>query len=134
MKSKNPKELIGKKIKVIQNGAGIPLITAKVTNGLEQGEDGVEQSGVYIEGYPGNLLYMSEIEIISITKEDIRKEIASLEEKISELKSKEQFIIDNNLEELDETHYKVFKTLQTLENENISNIEKSKIISELIQK
>lgn len=133
MKLINPKELIGKKVKVIQNGAGIPLIISKVTNGFEIGENGADQPGVYIEGYPGNLLYMSEIEIISFRKEDIIKEITSLEEKISELKSKEQFIIDNNVEEFDETQYKVFKTLETLENKDMSDIEKSKLISDLIK-
>ena len=135
MKSQNPKEFIGKKVKTIQNGAGIPAgITAKVTDGFKKGEDDVEQSGVYIEGYPGNLLYMTEFKIDSLTKEEIRKKITSLEEEISELKSKEQFIIDNNLEEFEENQYTVFKTLEILDKENISNFEKSKLIADLINK
>lgn len=135
MKPNNPKELIGKKVKVIQNGAGVPQgIVAKVIQGLSKEEAGDSVPGVYIEGYPNSLLYMTEIENTSFTKEDIRKDILLLEEKISELKSKEQFIIDNNLEEFDETQYKVFKTLQTLDNEKISDVEKSKLIAELIKK
>jgi len=47
---------------------------------------------------------------------------------------KEKFIIDNNVDEFDEVQYKVFQTLETLDNKDISDIEKSKLISDLISK
>jgi hypothetical protein len=61
------------------------------------------------------------------------KEILSLSSQIDELKVKKQFMIDNNVAEFDETQYKVFKTLSTIDNKDLSSLDKSKLIAELIK-
>jgi len=118
---------IGKRVKVLTNPIGIPVgIISKI---VDIGSGG----GVFIEFYPSALI-SSEFEILSYTKEDINKDIDSLKKEIAELKLKEKFIIDNNVDEFDEVQYKVFQTLETLDNKEISDIEKSKLISDLISK
>jgi ribosomal protein L29 len=118
---------IGKRVKVLANPIGIPVgIISKI---VDIGSGG----GVFIEFYPSALI-SSEFEILSYTKEDINKDIDSLKKEIAELKLKEKFIIDNNVDEFDEVQYKVFQTLETLDNKDISDIEKSKLISDLISK
>lgn len=138
MNMNNPKELEGKRVKVRNtNQAGIKLedynkifSIVKVNN----------YNNITIEGYPNNPLLLSEIEIMPYTEEEINNEISSYEknilnfkEKIETLEMKKKFMKDNNLDFFSETEYKVFKTLETLENENISAIEKAKLISEMIK-
>jgi hypothetical protein len=117
---------IGKRVKILTNGVSAPVGTiSKVVS--------VGDGGVYIESFK-SLLFYSEVEILSsYTKEDINKDITSLKKEIAELKLKEQFMIDNNVEEFDETQYKVFQTLATLDNKDISDVEKSKLIADLIK-
>jgi hypothetical protein len=120
--------LIGKKIKVKSNlsGHGILLGTIGI---IEK----VQGSQVYLKGNP-SWLDNRDFEIIPITREEIQKNILSLQEKVKSEQEKLQFMSDNNVDEFDETQYKVFRTLATLDNKDISDMEKSKLIADLIKK
>lgn len=90
--------------------------------------------------YKGKVFYSNQIKEIDMTKKEIEEEneglledIQIIKNKIEENKSKIKFMKENKLDKFDETDFKVFKTLETLDMPNLSNIEKAKIISELIK-
>lgn len=115
---------IGRKVKVINAAGGVPVgINSKVAsiNGM-----------LILEGYPQCSLYPHEVQLISCTKENIECEISCLEKEITSQRSKLQYMTENNLEEFDENQYRVFQTLKTLDNKEITQVQKSKIIAELI--
>ncbi len=119
---------VGKKVTVLANQVGVPVGTiSKVVRMTGGGNNYV------IEAYPNNSLLKSEIKIAPLTKEDIELEIAELNSEIVDLNLKKEFMNANNLTEFDENQYKVFKTLTTLENKDLSSIEKSKIIASLLE-
>ncbi len=126
LKINKMKNLIGKRVKIksATSGHNIPL----GTSGLIERVNGNQH---FIKGYT-SWVGINDFEIYSMTREEIQKEISSLEEQIKVEQEKLQFMSDNNVEEFDETQYKVFKTLATLENKEISAMEKSKLIASLI--
>jgi hypothetical protein len=120
--------LIGKKVKVIDNVAS--------GHGAEVGTIGTIKSAtpnnIRLKEFPSFNFYNSELELVAMTREELEKEISNLQVKIQTRQEKLQFMTDNNLAEFDETQYKVFKTLAALDNKDISDIEKSKLIASLI--
>jgi len=90
-------------------------------------------------GTTGNVLYLSDIECVDYTIEELeefnkdlidqleatKKEISNNEERIAWMK-------ENNITEFNETEFKAFKTLTLLEDDSISKMEKAKLISELV--
>jgi len=122
----NFKNLVGKKVKVLANGASIPtgIVSIVLTHNV---------NGVTIEDY-NSVLYLTEIKVISFSKTEIETKITELEQLIKIEQDKLIFINENKLNEFDINQYKIFQTLKTLEENNISNIEKSKLIAKLITK
>ena len=121
------KNLVGKKVKVVQktSGHGAPIGSMATITSVANGQ-------IRLKEFPSWTFYATDIELCALTREEIQKEISSLEEKIRVEQEKLQFMSDNNVEEFDETQYKVFKTLATLDNKEISAMEKSKLIASLI--
>lgn len=129
------KNLVGKKVKIINNlstGHNNPINSKGTIISCTQ-------NNVRLKEYNSWNFYISEVEIYSITREEIEKEIeeikketSKLQIKIEEEKSKLQFMVENNIEEFDETQFKVYKTLSTLEDKSLSPMEKSKLIASLI--
>lgn len=119
-------KLIGKivKIKSSTSGHSVPIGTIGTIERVNGNQH-------YIKGYP-SWIGINDFECITITREEIQKEISNLEEQIKTKQEKLQFMSENNVEEFDETQYKVFKTLATLDNKEISAMEKSKLIASLI--
>lgn len=64
---------------------------------------------------------------------DIDKEIIALNTEKESIRSKIQFMEDNELEIYDEDTFKAFSTLSLLDNNKLSKIEKAKLISKLIK-
>jgi hypothetical protein len=120
------KNLIGKRVKIksATSGHNIPL----GTSGLVERVQGNQH---FIKGHIA-WVGINDLELCPMTREEIQKEISSLEEQIKVEQEKLQFMSDSNVEEFDETQYKVFKTLATLDNKDISAMEKSKLIASLI--
>jgi len=120
--------LIGKKVKIVTNtsGHGIPIGTV----GIIKSKNPSNQNQYYLEGN-ASWFYEKDVEVLSMTKADLDESISKLENEIAELKTKQQFMADNNLEEFDGNQYKVFIAISTL-NDNSSIIEKAKVIAGLI--
>jgi hypothetical protein len=69
----------------------------------------------------------------TITKEDIKKEIESLECQLNDERLKLSWMEEVGVEEYDEDQIKVYKTLKLLEDDKVSLVDKSKLIAELIK-
>lgn len=59
-------------------------------------------------------------------------EIKKLTEEKNVIQTKIDYMVENKITEYNESQYKIYQTLKTLENCDISSIEKAKIISELM--
>ena len=123
------KKLTGKKVKIVKNTANHnqPIGSTGTITSTNSGM-------VRLKEFPSWNFYPQDLELLPQTREEIEKEIASLKEKIKSEQEKLDFMNENKVEEFDETQYKVFQTLKTLEDKNLSPIERSKIIAGLIDK
>jgi hypothetical protein len=72
-------------------------------------------------------------DLVNYTKEEIEKEIAEQELEIAELKDKIAFLAATGKETYDENEFAVWSALTTIENENLSKIEKATLIARLIK-
>ena len=91
----------------------------------------IQGSQYFIDNYT-SWVGINDMEFIPETKEEIEQGIINLQNIIKEEQEKLEFMATNNVEEFDETEFKVFKTLATLENKDISSMEKAKLIASLI--
>jgi len=66
------------------------------------------------------------------TVEDIENDVKKYEAKVKEAKAKLDWMKKVNADIYDETEFKVFSTLEALDNKNLSSTEKTKIIASLI--
>lgn len=121
---------LGRKIKIKGNSYGFGGVVMGTTSKITR----VVNQTYYIEGSSnGVYLALNDFDLLPITKEEIENEIKDLNAKIAKLNFQKQFMADNNLDEFDENQYKVFQTLKTLEDPNTNQMEKAKIIADLIQ-
>ena len=128
---------VGKRVKLVNEpvankpyssntfiGSGRTVII-KAPNGTDrwwiETTDGVDSGWVYDYEIAGR-----------ITKEEIQKEIEILENQIKIEQQKLAWMVESGVEEYDENQFKVYRTLKLLENDNMSLMEKSKLIAELI--
>jgi hypothetical protein len=86
-----------------------------------------------------NGLYPSDLkEKVLFNKESFEKLLEEKERKFNEelnsIKAKIQFLEETGNEEYSETEFKVYQTLKTLKNENLSETQRAKIIAQLINK
>ena len=137
-----------KKFKVILNtsGSGIPI--GEIIEFM-----GIQGTKTYLRGlktvglvrlssnlstgawcYFDELVLVSPITITELEEEivDKKKQILGLEKSIIEDNLKIKFMKENNIEEFSEDEFKVYKTLELLDNKKLSKIEKAKLISSLI--
>ncbi len=92
-------------------------------------------SATYLDG-KGNTINYSDLDISIDINEEIKLLVEQKEEidkQISELKDKQKIMKELKMDVWDEDTHKVYKTLQVLKTKK-SDIEKSKIISDLIKK
>lgn len=133
-------DLVGKTVKLVSDNGSVAAMQSRTNTRFKvKSVNFGSPMYIYVEGIP-NYFFHTELEIADpATTEElndeikfINSEISSYKEKISELKLKIKFMKENNLKEFDEDQFKVFSVLKAL-NENSSDIEKAKIISELIK-
>ena len=113
------------KIKGASSGHGMPIGT---TGKIEK----IHGAQIYLEGC-NSWVGRNDIDIIPITTAEIDADIVSLEKEINKLKDQKEYMSINGIDEYDETQFKVFRTLATLDKKDISQLEKSKLIAELIK-
>jgi hypothetical protein len=121
------KNLVGKKVKIVKNTANHNQPIGSIATVTSVG-GGV----VRLKELPSWTFYPADLELTPVTREEIEKEISELQAKIKEEQEKLKFMDDNKVEEFDETQFKVFQTLATLDNKELSALEKSKLIASLI--
>ena len=120
------KNLIGKTVKIVKNTSGhaIPIGTIGVIKTINANQH-------YINGH-SSWFGINDFEITALTKKDIEEKIAELTQEISNLNTQKEFMEANSLEEFDENQYKVFKTLAIIEQKETTQLEKSKLIADLL--
>ena len=87
----------------------------------------------HVDGANAGWVFEHEIENLNVTVEELTNELEEATAKVSEIKMKIEYLQESGAKEFDETEYKVYSTLKLLENNELSNMEKSKIIAELIK-
>ena len=133
---------IGKKVKLVSvpvkgkrtsgNGNIGLTETFTITGTYNPGNSDTAWSITTSTGGNAGWIYDSEI-AGGITKEEIQKEIETLECQINDEKLKLSWMEEVGTEEYDEDQFKVYKTLKLLEDGETSLVEKSKLIAELIR-
>ena len=128
---------IGKKVKIKSSGNN----QVKTGTVLTISSVNIQNNSILLKESNNWQWYDNELELMLLTKEDVddlilnkQKDIELINSQIDELKFIKQFMTENDITEYDENQYKVYKTLETLENKDLSPIDKAKIIAKLIEK
>lgn len=88
----------------------------------------------HIDGKNAGWVYDYEMEISVISQEELQKELEEAKEKVTQIQNKIDYLNESGAKEFDEEQFKVYYTLKLLENKDLSRIEKSKLIADLIKK
>jgi len=118
----------GKKVKVVKNTAGHSCPVGSIGT-ITSGNN----NNFRLKEYPNFTFYTADLELCPETREQIEETIKNLQDKVNLEQIKLKFMSENNMDEFDETQYKVFQTLITLENKDLSPMEKSKLIASLLE-
>ena len=135
------KALVGKQLKVIGNTAGhqVPINTIITVASVNYP---TTPNPVYVAVVNGSNrnFNIEDVEFCPLTIEQIQEAIKDLDTEIEAnkkeqevLRSKIKFMQENKLDVYDEDTFKVYYTLNLLDNDKLSKIEKSKLISQLIK-
>lgn len=143
------KALKGKKVKIIASPAGVnsahgyqigTIVTVSHCNGTLTSPyfgywNVTDNATGIIRG-----IYGAEFDVTACTIEDLDLENVKIEKQIKDLKDeirantqKINFMKDNGLKEFDETDFKVYSVLETLETEGLTKVERAKLIAKLIK-
>lgn len=79
-------------------------------------------------------VYVSHLDFYAQTKTQIEQTIAEAKETIASGEAKLKWMVDTKNEEFDEDEYKVWRTLQIIEDPNSNKVDKAKAIAALIKK
>lgn len=133
--------LVGKQLKVIGNTAGHNVSMGTIITVLRVNYP-TTPNPVYIANVNGGnrSFYIEDVELCPLTIEQISDAIKALDTEIEAnkkeqevLRSKIKFMQENKLDVYDEDTFKVYHTLKLLDNDKLSKIEKSNLISQLIK-
>jgi hypothetical protein len=140
--NKKSKTMIGKKVKLVMNPSNKSssantnrndgkeyTVISQYTNGnktwmIRRVDDGLDSGWVYEWEMEGNKIGMKELE----------QELSEAQTKLDNIQFKIDWIKETGSEEFNEDEFKVYQTLKLLENGELSMLEKSKLIAELIKK
>lgn len=132
--------LRGKTIKVVNTSGGHNYGAVGETTKLSNVSNST--SSYLSQGFPGgNTIYYYEFVVLTEeTVEDLNENIKRLKKdkkdidaEIKTVEAKIEFMKTNSLEKYDEDEFKVFQTLQTLDDASTTAMEKAKIIAKLIR-
>lgn len=126
---KNTKNLIGKKVKIVDNrcGHGFAINEIATITTIYNGSYTCRNDA----GLQYNLL-TSDFKMIEETIEELTKTLSDLEESSEEIRSKIAFMATNGLTVFNENEFKAYLVLKTIK-EDMSDIYKAKIIAQLIE-
>lgn len=131
----------GAKLVIISNTSGHNIAIGtkvKFKNYYPYGNNSNSLSHIQIMEYPNVYLCLSDIEIDECTIEDIQSELEDAEyiltkatQNCQNIKLKIEYLKETSTTKFDENEFKAYCTLKTLENENLSTMEKAKQIASL---
>lgn len=132
--------LRGKRVKVTRNTGGHNYGAAGTVFTVEPSAY-ISSSGIASAIAGGNTILFTEFTVITdYTEKDIKEQIDSLKKQKKELDSeisvfeaRLKFMKAHGLDKFDEDEFKVFSTLDALEDAKTSKMEKAKIIAKLIK-
>jgi len=123
------KEIIGKSITIQSNRGGHGYVigsSVNITHATVSTNGMIRVNNIWS-------LYPDEFSYGPRTKAEIKKDIASLQKEITALEANLEFMEETGLEEYDETEVKVYQTLKLLKQDNLSDVDKTKLIAGLIK-
>jgi len=85
-------------------------------------------------GRDAGWVYEWEMDIAMTNKEQLEEKLQELNKEVEEVKTKLQWLEETGNNEFSEDEYKVYKTLKLMEDPSLNNVQKSKLIAELIKK
>jgi hypothetical protein len=136
----NKKNMIGKKVRIIKTPRG-----KQSSNFRNEGremyvvEQCVSYSNAWLlstspNGHSVGFAYDYEMEVIFINLETIEQELLKKQLEVETLRDKIKWMKEAGVAEFNEDQFKVYQTLKLLDNNDLSTLEKSKLIAELIKK
>lgn len=138
--------LVGKKINILNKTKGahsFPLgvqIVQSVSNAIFTGID--PYVSIYIQGNTGHYsIYNSEFEILNLEKiedfedeiKELKKEISVKEKLIAKYEQRISFMNVHNIDEFSEEDYKILTTLEYIEDNNLSKVEKARALGKMLK-
>ena len=78
-------------------------------------------------------ILLGDIEKLNLDKEELGTQIEECDAKIALVKERLSYLKENNLEVFDEEEFKSFRALSLLEDDNLSKLEKAKILANIIR-
>ena len=78
-------------------------------------------------------VYEYEMCVVEVTLEGLTKELFIAKSQVNAIQTKIDYLTESGADTFDENEYKVYTTLKTLENKDLSLKDKTKLIAELIK-
>lgn len=125
-------ELIGREVKLKNCGSNC-MGTIENNRGLSDYDVRMENGSLSYVYYKNIILMPVTIEEFHKRKEMLERQKEKIDKKIENINTKIKFMEDNELEEFDPMQYKVLNALEVMNQEGVSDVEKSKIIAGLIK-
>lgn len=125
----------GKKIRMTGNLTGQLSNGSIVYSGVNSHLNYINGAYIYFYTETGAAynLTLSQFEPYSESKEDLEKDIISLESDLVLVKAKLAYLVETKQDVFDETEFKVWNTLQVLKQGKKSDLDKAKAIAKLIK-
>ncbi len=117
----------GMKLKVLSNsnGHGSPIGSIVTYSGMVSGHVRIQETGSsYVK---------TDLALVKVDRAAMQQEVRRLQSEIMEMNQKLDFMEETGLSEFDETEFKSYRVLQTLDNGDLSQIERAQIIADLIK-
>jgi hypothetical protein len=138
--NKKTKIMIGKKVRIIKTPSG-----KQSSNFRNEGREMYVVSkncsfpnawllSTSPNGHSVGFAYDYEMEVIFINLETIEQELLKKQLEVETIKDKIKWMKEAGVAEFNEDQFKVYQTLKLLDNNDLSTLEKSKLIAELIKK
>ncbi len=122
----------------VSGNGSLTLGLTLTVNTVNNGTLAYKNKGGYItvvneQGHSAGFVYGCELKLVAETKEELTNIVNEAKLTISEAEAKLKFMEDTDSDVYDENTFKAFNVLKLVDNKKLSNIEKAKLIAELIK-
>lgn len=81
----------------------------------------------------GSSYTKTDLALVKVDRAHIQQEIRTLQSEIMGMNNKLDFMDETGLAEFDESEFKAYRVLQTLDNDDLSQVERAQVVAELIK-